>query len=95
MLHTGEAVGHYQMQSSPTASPLAYILRQRTMDYVEKLNRMDRHLAEHPHDYQTVISRMKTASAAHDYQQKQKVNIRLKRVAEIRRQLREIKNGKE
>lgn len=65
------------------------------MDYAEKLDRMDRHLAEHPHDYQTVIARLKTASKAYDHEQRKKSVARLKRIAEIRRQLREedIKHG--
>ena len=64
------------------------------MNYTEKLQRMDNHLREHPHDYQTVISRLKVASEAFDYEQKKKLSIRLKRVAEVRRQLKEIEDGK-
>lgn len=55
---------------------------------------MDNHLREHPHDYQTVISRLKVASEAFDYEQKKKLSIRLKRVAEVRRQLKEIEDGR-
>lgn len=55
---------------------------------------MDNHLREHPHDYQTVISRLKVASDAYDYQQKKKADMRLKRVAEVRRQLKEIRDGR-
>lgn len=62
------------------------------MDYIRKLEQMDNHLREHPHDYQTVISRMRVASDAYDYQQKQKRNYRLKRLHEVRRQLGEIRN---
>ena len=66
------------------------------MDYVKKLERMDEHLKEHPHDYQTVISRLKTASDAYEHQRKRQRNWRLKRVAEVRRQLKEIEDsGKE
>lgn len=65
------------------------------MDYAKKLDRMDEHLREHPHDYQTVISRLKVASDAFDYQQKKRTDMRLKRVAEVRRQLKEIEDGKE
>lgn len=64
------------------------------MDYKAKLERMDNHLREHPHDYQTVISRLKVASDAYDYQQKKKVDMRLKRVAEVRKQLKEIRDGR-
>ena len=66
------------------------------MDYVKKLERMDEHLKEHPHDYQTVISRLKTASDAFEQQRKWQRDWRLKRVAEVRRQLKEIEDsGKE
>lgn len=50
---------------------------------------MDKHLAEHPHDYQTVIARLKTASEAYDHQQRKASVPRLQRLAEIKRQLRE------
>lgn len=36
------------------------------MDYVKKLEQIDKHLAEHPKDYQSVIARMKTFSDAVD-----------------------------
>ncbi len=65
------------------------------MDYANKLDRMDEHLREHPHDYQTVISRLKVASDAYDYQQKKAVDKRLARLAEVRRQMKEIRDGKE
>lgn len=65
------------------------------MDYIEKLNRMDEHLRENPHDYQTVISRLKTASDAYEHELRQRRNVRLKRLHEVRRQLKEIENGKE
>lgn len=55
---------------------------------------MDNHLKDHPHDYQTVIARLKLASEAFDYEQRKKVVARLKRVAEVRRQLKEIENGR-
>ncbi len=59
------------------------------MDYVKKLTRMDEHLERHPHDYQTVIARLKLASRAVDYERHKKACMRLKRLAEIKRQLRE------
>lgn len=65
------------------------------MDYVKKIERMDNHLREHPHDYQTVIARLKTVSDAIDYQQHKRVCMRLKRVAEVRRQLKEIEDGRQ
>lgn len=65
------------------------------MDYISRIERIDNHLRQHPTDYQSVIARMKLASDAFDYQQKKKSDYRLKRLAEVRRQLREIRNGKE
>ena len=59
------------------------------MDYVKKLDRMDEHLKRHPHDYQTVIARFKTASEAYDYVKKKQRDERLKRLAEIKKKLRE------
>lgn len=55
------------------------------MDYIEKLDKLDKHIAKNPKDYQAVISRLKTRSDAIDYARKQKMDMRLKRVAEIRR----------
>lgn len=59
------------------------------MDYIEKLKRMDEHLKRHPHDYQTVIAKMKLASDIYDHQLKRKRDERLKRLAEIKKELRE------
>lgn len=50
---------------------------------------MDEHLSRHPHDYQTVIARLKLASKAYDYEVKKKRDERLKRLAEIKKKLRE------
>lgn len=63
------------------------------MDYVKKLDRIDNHLREHPHDYQAVIARLKVASDAYDYQLRKRKLYRLKRLQEVRRQLKEIENG--
>ena len=59
------------------------------MDYISRLEKMDKHLQEHPHDYQTVIARLKLASEAIDYERHKRASMRLKRLAEIKRQLRE------
>ncbi len=56
------------------------------MDYIKKLERMDAHLKEHPKDYQTVISRLKTYSKAVDYERRRRINERLKNVAKYRRE---------
>lgn len=55
------------------------------MDYTEKLERLDRHLAEHPKDYQATIARMKTFSDAVEHEIYLKRIARLKKVAEYRR----------
>lgn len=59
------------------------------MDYVKKLDRMDKHLEEHPHDYQAVVARLKTASEAYDYMKRKQRVARLKRLVEIKKKLRE------
>lgn len=56
------------------------------MDYTEKLERLDRHLAKHPKDYQSVIARMKTYSDAVEHEMYLKRIARLKKVAKYRRQ---------
>lgn len=59
------------------------------MDNIAKLKRMDEHLAKHPADYQTVIARLKTISDIYEHRG-DKVKIeRLKRLAEIKRKMRE------
>lgn len=55
------------------------------MDYINKLDRLDKHIKDNPKDYQAVISRLKTQSKAIDYYRKKQVDMRLKRLAEIRR----------
>ena len=85
------------MQSSRPTHPCIY-KGKKQMDYVKKLQAMDEHLKRHPHDYQTVIARMKLASDIYDHQVKRKRDERLKRLAEIKRKLREedeARNGKE
>lgn len=55
------------------------------MDYAEKLDRLDKHLAEHPKDYQSVIARMKTYSDAVEHGMYLRRVERMKKLAEIRR----------
>lgn len=55
------------------------------MDYTDKLDRLDKHLMEHPKDYQAVIARMKTYSDAVEHEMHLKKVERLKRVAEYKR----------
>lgn len=55
------------------------------MDYTERLTALDRHISEHPADYQAVIARLKLRSDAIDHQMYMRKVERLKRVAEYRR----------
>ena len=55
------------------------------MDYNKRLERLDRHIAEHPKDYQAVIGRLKCYSDAVEHQIYLRKIERLKRVAEFRR----------
>lgn len=64
------------------------------MNYLDKLDSLDKHIEEHPHDYQAVISRLKTASDAYEHQMYLRKVARLKRVAEVRRRLEGEGNGK-
>lgn len=56
------------------------------MDYIEKLDRLDKHLAQHPTDYQSVIARMKTYSDAVEHEMYLRRVERLKKVAKYRRE---------
>jgi ribosomal protein S15P/S13E len=55
------------------------------MDYVEKLERLNNHIARHPKDYQSVIARMKCYSDAVEHEMYLKRVERLKKVAMYRR----------
>lgn len=56
------------------------------MDYNKRLEKLDKHLAEHPKDYQSVIARMKTYSNAVEHEQYKRKVARLKHLAEWRRE---------
>lgn len=56
------------------------------MDYIDRLERLDRHLVKHPGDYQSVIARMKIYSAAVEHELYLRRIARLKKVAKYRRQ---------
>lgn len=60
------------------------------MEYTEKLKRIDEHLKNNPKDYQSVIARMKTYSDAVEHELYKKRIYRLKRIAEVKRQLKEM-----
>lgn len=55
------------------------------MNYNERLENLDRHIKEHPKDYQASIARLKTYSDAVEHQMYLRKIERLKRVAEFRR----------
>lgn len=56
------------------------------MDYIKKLEQLDKHLAEHPKDYQTVIARMKTHSDAIEHEMYLRRIARLKKVERYRKE---------
>ena len=56
------------------------------MDYIKKLEQINRHLAEHPKDYQAVIAKMKTYSDAIEHEIYLKRVERMKKVAKYRRE---------
>lgn len=56
------------------------------MDYIKKLEQIDRHLADNPRDYQSVIARMKTYSDAVEHEIHLRKIARLKKVAKYRRE---------
>lgn len=55
------------------------------MKYAERLEKLDAHIAQNPKDYQAVIARLKMRSDAIAHIQKHQRDMRLKKVAEIRR----------
>lgn len=56
------------------------------MDYADKLKRLDRHIEQHPKDYQSVISRMKTFSDAVEHEMYLRRIERLKKVERYRKE---------
>lgn len=56
------------------------------MDYADKLERLDKHLKQHPKDYQSVIARMKTFSDAVEHEMYLKRIERIKKVERYRKQ---------
>ena len=55
------------------------------MDYIRKLEQIDKHLTQHPKDYQSVIARMKTYSDAVEHQMYLRRVERMKKLAEVRK----------
>lgn len=60
-----------------------------TMDYEKKIDNLKQHISEHPNDYQAVIGLLKANSDAIEHQLYERKIMRLKRVAEVRRQYNE------
>lgn len=60
--------------------------KENKMDYTQRLENLDAHIAEHPTDYQAVIARLKVRSDAIEHQMYLKRIERLKRVARYRRE---------
>ena len=54
------------------------------MDYIEKIEKLQTHLAEHPADCQAVISLLKTRSRAIEHRDKELLNKRLRKISEIK-----------
>lgn len=57
------------------------------MDYAKRITKMEEHLKQHPKDYQTQISLLKTKSDAYQDRIRNRKIYRMKRLAEVRRQL--------
>lgn len=55
------------------------------MDYTDRLERLDKHIAEHPKDYQSVIARIKTYSDAVEHEMYLRRVERMQKLAEYRR----------
>lgn len=60
------------------------IAERRNMDYIEKIEKLETHLMEHPSDCQAVISLLKTRSKAIEHRDRQMLAERLKRISEIK-----------
>lgn len=56
------------------------------MDYIDRLERLDNHIKEHPKDYQAVIAKMKTYSDAIEHDLYLRRVERLKKIAKYRRE---------
>ena len=63
--------------------------------HIEKVERLENHLKEHPTDYQTVIALLKAKSDLIEHAQYLKSVEKKKRIAEVRRQRKEIHDAKQ
>lgn len=65
------------------------------MKYIEKVERLEEHLKEHPTDYQAVVALLKRRSDLIEHRAWLKMIERRKKVAEIRKQRKEMQDAKE
>lgn len=65
------------------------------MKYVERVEKLEKHIADHPKDYQAVIAHLKAKSDLIEHGQHIKRIARQKRIAEVRRQRKEIHDAKQ
>ena len=65
------------------------------MKYIEKVERLEEHLKEHPTDYQAVVALLKRRSDLIEHRAWLRMTERKKKVAEIRKQRKERHDAKE
>lgn len=65
------------------------------MDKAEKVLKLERHLKDHPTDYQAVVAHLKARSDAIEHRAYLKMVERKKRLAEVRRRRKERENAEE
>lgn len=65
------------------------------MNHIEKVERLEEHLREHPTDYQAVVALLKRRSDLIEHRAWLQMIERRKRVAEIRKRRKEMRDAKE
>lgn len=80
----------YLKDAVPPVPP--HLARTYLMDYSKKINKMEEHLKSHPGDYQTQISLLKVRSDAYQNRMYQRRIYRMKRLAEVKKQLKGEQN---
>ena len=78
---------------SPSAPLLKRHERKKHMNYDKKVANLERHLEEHPTDYQAVIAHLKARSDAIEHRGWLRMVERHKRLAEVRRMRKERQNA--
>lgn len=69
--------------------------QEKTMKYEQKVANLERHLKEHPTDYQAVVAHLVARSDAIEHRAWLRMIERKKRLAEIRRMRKERQNAEE